>query len=73
LSLEGVYRAVGLAPEGFCTACFSGEYPVPVQFELERANPKLRLETPFGLAVDLPSPVEFPDRAAPPPEPAHSR
>jgi amidophosphoribosyltransferase len=60
LSLEGVYRSVGLEPTGFCTACFSGEYPVPVQLDLERVNPKLRLEAPRGLSVDLPSPAEMP-------------
>ncbi len=62
LSLEGVYRAVGLDPEGFCTACFSGDYPVPVQFNLERANPKLRLEAEHGLSVDTPSAVELPSQ-----------
>ena len=60
LSLAGVYRAVGLEPAGFCTACFSGDYPVPVQLALERASPKLHLETPAGLAVDVPSPIELP-------------
>ncbi|MFO7172191.1 MAG: amidophosphoribosyltransferase [Bacillota bacterium] len=35
LSLEGLIRAVGIAsPEmGFCHACFTGEYPVPVDEE----------------------------------------
>jgi amidophosphoribosyltransferase len=62
LSLEGVYRAVGLDPQGFCTACFSGDYPVPVQLNLERANPKLRLEAERGLQVDIPSSAELPAR-----------
>jgi amidophosphoribosyltransferase len=62
LSLEGVYRAVGLDPQGFCTACFSGDYPVPVQLNLERANPKLRLEAERGLQVDIPSAAELPAR-----------
>ena len=66
LSLEGVYRAVGLDPQGFCTACFSGDYPVPVQLNLERANPKLRLEAERGLQVDIPS-APSPPRAIPPP------
>lgn len=34
LDLPGAYRAVGLDPRGLCTACFSGDYPVPVQLEL---------------------------------------
>jgi amidophosphoribosyltransferase len=62
LSLDGVYRAVGLGQAGFCTACFSGDYPVPVQLNLERANPKLKLEPERGLAVDLPSAAEMPAR-----------
>lgn len=60
LSLEGAYRAVGLKPEGFCTACFSGDYPVPVQLGFERASPKLGLENPRALDVDKPSSVELP-------------
>ena len=65
LSLEGVYRAVGLDPQGFCTACFSGDYPVPVQLNLERVNPKLQLEASAGLAVDTPTAAELPRRPAP--------
>jgi amidophosphoribosyltransferase len=65
LSLEGVYRAVGLDPQGFCTACFSGDYPVPVQLNLERVNPKLRLEATEGLTVDTPSAAELPRHPAP--------
>jgi amidophosphoribosyltransferase len=30
LSLEGLKRAVG-GDEGFCSACFSGRYPIPVR------------------------------------------
>ncbi|HEX2036651.1 MAG TPA: amidophosphoribosyltransferase [Chloroflexota bacterium] len=64
LSLEGVYRAVGLSAKGFCTACFSGDYPVPVQLDLESVNVKLRLERPRGLSVDVPSPAEMPAHPA---------
>ena len=60
LSLEAAYKSVGLDPEGFCTACFSGDYPVPVQLGLDRASPKLGLERPVGLEVDKPSPLEVP-------------
>jgi amidophosphoribosyltransferase len=35
LSLDGLRRAVA-APERFCYACFSGEYPVPVTDEVGR-------------------------------------
>ncbi len=30
LSLEGLLDSVGSEGEGFCTACFSGEYPMEV-------------------------------------------
>ena len=30
LDLDRLITATGAAPEGFCTACFTGEYPVPV-------------------------------------------
>ena len=60
LTLDGVYASVKRGRDGFCTACFSGDYPVPVQLDLERANPKLNLEKPAGLDVDKPSTVELP-------------
>ena len=41
LSLEGLIEAVGLPREIFCLACFTGEYPIPVQMEMD----KLALET----------------------------
>ncbi len=42
LSLEGLVKAVDLPREMFCLACFTGEYPIPVQLEMD----KLALETP---------------------------
>ena len=41
LSVDGLIRAVGLPRELFCLACFTGDYPVPVQLEMD----KLALET----------------------------
>ena len=41
LSIEGLIKAVGLPRESFCLACFTGEYPVPVQLEMD----KLALES----------------------------
>jgi len=41
LSVDGLIRAVDLPRELFCLACFTGEYPVPVQLEMD----KLALET----------------------------
>ncbi len=42
LSLDGLFRAIGQPREGFCTACLTGEYPVPLydvasKFALERS------------------------------------
>ena len=41
LSLDGLIEAIGLPRENFCLACFTGEYPIPVQLEMD----KLALET----------------------------
>jgi amidophosphoribosyltransferase len=42
LSIEGIVKATGLDKSVFCLACFNGEYPVPVQMELD----KFALERP---------------------------
>ncbi len=34
LSLEGLYKAIGVPGGGFCTACLTGDYPVPVREEM---------------------------------------
>jgi len=36
LSLEGMLRAVKHAPTHYCTACFSGNYPVPVTHQFDK-------------------------------------
>ncbi|MDY6892453.1 MAG: amidophosphoribosyltransferase [Chloroflexota bacterium] len=41
LSLDGLIKAVDLPKEDFCLACFTGDYPVAVQLEMD----KLALET----------------------------
>lgn len=41
LSIEGLIEAVALPKEIFCLACFTGDYPIPVQLEMD----KLALET----------------------------
>jgi amidophosphoribosyltransferase len=40
LSIEGLIKAIGLPRNIFCLACFTGEYPIPVQLEMD----KLELE-----------------------------
>lgn len=46
LSLDGLMRSIGLPADSFCTACFTGDYPIPVQLEMD----KLALENAFGTA-----------------------
>ncbi|MBN1369379.1 MAG: amidophosphoribosyltransferase [Dehalococcoidaceae bacterium] len=41
LSIEGLVEAIGLPKELFCLACFTGEYALPVQLEMD----KLAFET----------------------------
>lgn len=41
LSIDGLVEAVALPRNNFCLACFTGDYPVPVQLEMD----KLALET----------------------------
>jgi amidophosphoribosyltransferase len=41
LSVEGLLKAVELSRDTFCLACFTGDYPMPVQLEMD----KLALET----------------------------
>jgi amidophosphoribosyltransferase len=51
LELDRLLTATGASPESFCTACLSGEYPVPVP----EADAKLVLEEGSGRAA---SPVQ---------------
>lgn len=44
LSLDGLLRSVALPRDNFCTACFTGNYPIPVQLEMD----KLALENAFA-------------------------
>jgi len=41
ISMDGLIESVGLPADMFCRACFTGEYPTPVQLEMD----KLQLET----------------------------
>lgn len=36
LSLEGLIQSIGLARDNFCLACFTGDYPIPVQLEMDK-------------------------------------
>jgi amidophosphoribosyltransferase len=48
LSLEGLIKAIGLPRDIFCLACLTGEYPIPVQLEMD----KLALESLPGESPD---------------------
>ncbi len=41
LSIDGLIKSVALPKEIFCMACFTGDYPIPVQLEMD----KLALES----------------------------
>ena len=50
ISIDGLIEAVDLPKEIFCLACFTGEYPTPVQLEMD----KLALEAiPSGSLSEL--------------------
>ena len=49
LSIDGLIKAVALPKNIFCLACFTGEYPIPVQLEMD----KLALESPVPLLHDI--------------------
>ncbi len=36
LSVQGLLKATGLPRETFCMACFTGDYPMPVQLEMDK-------------------------------------
>ena len=48
LGVKGLMKVVGGSQGGFCDACFTGNYPVPVQLELT----KLVLEENGPAVVD---------------------
>jgi len=41
LSIDGLIKAVALPKDIFCMACFTGDYPIPIQIQMD----KLALET----------------------------
>ncbi|MBI3930382.1 MAG: amidophosphoribosyltransferase [Chloroflexi bacterium] len=47
LSVAGLIKAVALPKDIFCLACFTGDYPIPVQIEMD----KLALESGSRLSV----------------------
>ncbi len=54
ISMDGLIEAVGLPREIFCAACFTGDYPTPVQLEMD----KLQLEALPSTSVRSLSEIE---------------
>jgi amidophosphoribosyltransferase len=36
ISIDGLVKSVGLPRDTFCMACFTGDYPIPVQLEMDK-------------------------------------
>jgi amidophosphoribosyltransferase len=50
ISIDGLIESIGLPKDYFCLACFTGDYPIPVQLEMD----KLALEAiPSGSLSEL--------------------
>jgi len=52
LSIEGLIKAIALPREVFCLACFTGDYPIPVQLEMDKLAPETMPAdeyNPFGI------------------------
>jgi amidophosphoribosyltransferase len=52
LSIDGLIKAVGLPKDNFCLACFTGDYPIPVQLEMDKLaleTPSAEYQSPFGV------------------------
>ncbi len=53
-SIDGLLRAVALPRDTFCMACFTGDYPIPVQLEMD----KLAMESDVAAAYPSPFGIE---------------
>jgi amidophosphoribosyltransferase len=42
LSHEGLQRAVAIPRQNLCMACFTGDYPIPVQLEMDKLALEVR-------------------------------
>ncbi len=52
LSIDGLIKAVDLPKDIFCMACFTGDYPIPVQLEMDKLaleGPPADYQSPFGI------------------------
>jgi amidophosphoribosyltransferase len=52
LSIDGLIKAVDLPRDNFCLACFTGDYPIPVQLEMDKIAMESASDdykSPFGV------------------------
>jgi amidophosphoribosyltransferase len=42
ISIDGLVKSVGLPRDNFCMACFTGDYPIPVQLEMDKLALEIR-------------------------------
>jgi amidophosphoribosyltransferase len=52
LSIDGLIKAVALPRNTFCLACFTGDYPIPIQMEMDKLSLETSAESeqlPFGI------------------------
>ncbi len=61
LDLEGMIRATGKPANSFCLACFNGEYPLPVDPELDKYIMEKREQRAKALAAEEAQPTLFAD------------
>ena len=55
LSMDGLIKSVALPKDIFCLACFTGEYPIPIQIEMDKLSlemtPASEERFPFGIKL----------------------
>ena len=49
LSVDGLIRAMDMPRDSFCTACFTGNYPIPVQLELDKLSLEDQVAAPASI------------------------
>jgi amidophosphoribosyltransferase len=59
LDIDGMVRATGLPMSEFCLACFNGQYPVPIDRELDKFIIERRSARSRALSEPLPEPELF--------------
>ena len=59
LDIDGMVRATGLPMNEFCLACFNGQYPVPIDRELDKFIIERRSARSRALSEPVPEPELF--------------